>query len=231
MRKTRCLWIVGLLVALLAMPALGENEGDQGMGGGGFMPGLLFLNLSDLNTVLEANGYAPFEEMIFVMGGGGFGGFIKGPRFGGMGWGGDTSSKLGTRKAQLSIGFGGFLIEQGLLSAERYSFSAGIVAGGGGADLKLLDHHSDSFETAISRPPNTALTRGFFAAEIYGAAEVSLLDWLTLKVYVGYLLTFGGPWEQDGNALPGPPKELGAPIVSFMITFGGKEEAEQPEES
>ncbi|MFQ6033555.1 MAG: hypothetical protein ACE5KR_01705, partial [Candidatus Bipolaricaulia bacterium] len=188
---------------------------------------LLFLDLSGLNQILLNNGYGPLDNTVFLTGGGGFGGGIKDLRFGGLGAGGKVSSILGEKTATLSIGFGGFLIERGVFAGERYSLALGAVIGGGDAELALLDHRSPSFEDAVKNPPNTSLTRGFFGIETYSGIDFALLDWVMLKVNLGYLWTFGGPWKQDGLPLPGPPQSLSAPILQVMIIFGGREGGEE----
>jgi hypothetical protein len=243
MRKLNgCLWhllrrqlILLAIVALALSIGLGQaavkaEEPEGGIGGGGMAGTLLFLDLSALNRVLAAHGYGPLDDTLSLIGGGGFGGTIGGLRFGGLGGGGEVSSVLGEKIAKLSLGFGGFLIERGLFAGERYSLSVGAVIGGGGADLTLLDHRSASFEDAIANPSGTRLTRGFFAVETHFGLEVALLDWIMLRVDVGYLWTFGGSWEQEGSPLLGPPESLSAPLVRFMIAFGGKAKPEPEEE-
>lgn len=226
-----------LLVVLIGLPLVSLEaqeaapEAEEGLGGGGPMPGVVFLNLAGLNERLEANGYAPLPEMVFVMGGGGYGGEVRGLRFGGLGWGGDAASLKGQKAATLSIGFGGFMVERGLFAGRGYSLSIGAVIGGGGADLDLLDHRSNSFDEAISNPANTVLTRGFFGFQAYTGLELLLLDWIILKVNLGYLWTFGEPWRQGGLPLVGPPESFSAPLVQVMVAFGGRgrlEEAEGP---
>jgi len=221
------LMVAGLLVAA-GQAAAEEPEG--GIGGGGMAGTLLFLDLSALNQILEANGYGPLADRAFLMGGGGFGGEVQGLRFGGLGAGGEVSSVLGEKVAKLSLGFGGLFVERGLFAGERYSLSVGAVIGGGGADLTLLDHRLGSFEEAIAEPSGMRFTRGFFAVETHLGLEISLLDWLMLKVNAGYLWTFGGPWQQEGSLLPGPPESLNAPLVRVMIAFGGRSKPESEEE-
>lgn len=224
-----------MLVSLISLPLVAVQaqeavEGpEEGLGGGGPMPGLLLLDLAGLNERLEANGYAPLVEMVSVMGGGGYGGEVRGLRFGGLGWSGDATSLAGQKAATLSIGFGGVMIERGLFAGEGYSLSLGAVIGGGGADLDLLDHRSTSFEDAIRNPANTSLTRGFFAIQTYAGLEFTLLDWIMLKVNLGYLWTFGEPWQQAGIPLIGPPESLSAPLVQVLVTFGGRGTLEEQE--
>jgi len=221
-----------LMLVLVTMPlilgwAQEAEEPLEGIGGGGMMPALLLLDLEGLNQILLANGYGPLDNAVFLLGGGGFGGLINDVRFGGLGAGGEVSSILGEKVATLSVGFGGFLVERGIFAGDRYSLALGAIVGGGGADLTLLDHRASSFEDAIKNPPNTSLTRGFFGIETYVGIDFALLDWIMLKVNLGYLWTFGGPWKQDGLPLPGPPQSLNAPIIQVMITFGGREGFEE----
>lgn len=196
--------------------------GMEGLGGGGPIPGFLFLDLAELNQVLEAHGYAPLAGGMFLMGGGGFGGVVTGLRFGGLGLSGETRSSKGQKIAALSLGFGGFWLERGILARERYSVSLGVVIGGGGAELYLLHRRSDSFADAVENPPNTYLSREFFAVQTHIGAEFVLLDWIMLKVQVGYLWTLGEDWLQAGVPLAGPPRSLGGPVVQVMIALGGR---------
>ncbi len=224
------------LIGLMSLPSISlqaqeaEPMAEEGLGGGGPMPGLVLLDLAGLNERLEANGYAPLPEMVFVMGGGGYGGEVRGLRFGGLGWGGDATSLRGQKVATLSIGFGGLMIERGLFAGTGYSLSLGAVIGGGGADLDLLDHRSTSFDEAISNPANTTLTRGFFGVQAYAGLELMLLDWIILKVNLGYLWTFGEPWQQGGLPLVGPPENFSAPLVQAMVAFGGRGRLEEGKE-
>jgi len=105
--------VLASLIAALAQAQEAAEGPLGGIGGGGPMPALLLLDLAGLNQVLLNNGYGPLDNMVFLMGGGGFGGDVKDLRFGGLGVGGEVSSILSQKVATLSIGFGGFLIEHG----------------------------------------------------------------------------------------------------------------------
>lgn len=204
---------------------------EEGIGAGGPMPGWIMLDLSELSTVLTANGYAPFPaEGMFTMGGGGWGGFLQGWRFGGFGTGGETTSSLGDKTAKLSLGFGGFFVGYGLYSSDAYDVMVGVLLGGGGVELRLLDHRSESFETAITSPSNTVLQRGFFALQPQLSVALSILEWLSVRISGGYLLTLGGSWEQDGKELVGPPASFNAWVVQAMVSFGGRDEEEEGQE-
>ena len=71
--------MAGLLAAVQAAGGAeaAEPEAEAGIGGGGMAATLLFLDLSELNRVLEANGYGPLPDRVFLMGGSGFGGEVR----------------------------------------------------------------------------------------------------------------------------------------------------------
>ena len=238
MRVAFTLFVVAV-TALVFLPSVAGRQEEiplgmegKGIGAGGPMPGWIMLDLSELSMVLAAHGYAPFPiEGMFTMGGGGWGGFLQGWRFGGFGMGGETSSSLGDKTAKLSLGFGGFFIGYGLYSGDAYDVMVGTLLGGGGAELSLLDHRSEGFERAITSPPNTVLQRGFFALQPQLSVAFPIFEWLSLRVSGGYLLTLGGSWEQDGQELMGPPANFNAWVVQVMISFGGRDEEEESQEN
>ena len=232
MRAAVALCVVAAVVVLCFGPwVVGQEEMptgmDEGMGGGGPMPGWVFLDLSELSSVLETHGYAPFPpEGMFTMGGGGGGGFLRGWRFGGAGTGGEISSSVGNKIAKFSLNFGGLFVGYGVYASDTYDVTVGALIAGGGAELALLDHHSESFDTAISSPPNTVLKRGFFALEPQVSVGFSVFEWLSLRVLGGYFVTFGGSWNQNGKELVGPPSNFNAWMVQVIVSFGGKGEDE-----
>lgn len=230
------MWRIGtgiglILVALLLFAAaVAQEEALPPVkvgGGGGPASGWLFLDLSSLNQVLEAHHYGPLGNGILLMGGGGFGGQLSGWRFGGFGRGWGITSAKEAKKVELAVGYGGFVMEYSRPLAQGISLSFGGLFGGGGAELTLLDHQSDSFDAAISDPPNTNLERVFFALEPYGVVELELLEFMWLRLGVGYLWTpWLSEWMQDERSLPGPPEDFSAPIVFAQFAFVGFEAEE-----
>lgn len=207
----------------VAQEPLGKRE-EGVIGGGGPSVGWLFLEMTVLNTLLEANGFAPLPEGMLLMGGSGGGGLLTGFRFGGWGAGGELSSVQGDRVARLSLGLGGFLLSYALFSHAMYDAAVGLLIGGGGAELTLLDHHSASFEEAIRTPAHTVLERGFFLVQPQVSLVYRVLNWLSVKVSAGYMFTVGGSWVQEGRELPGPPADFNGWSVMVMAEFGGWDE-------
>lgn len=214
--------LLGVLISLpLVSLQVQGAEPKEWFGRGGPMATILFFELGELNRLLLLSGYAPLPKRIILMGGGGGGGLVEGFRFGGLGCGGAVSSASGEKKATLEFGFGGFLIERGLLTRRRYSLLLGAVIGGGGAQLGLRDRRPNPSADAIR------LTQGFLALEIYAGVEVRVLDWLSLKVNLGYLWifwTFGEPWKLGQVELPG---SFNSPLIQVMISFGWQGKLEE----
>ena len=231
----RTLLIVGCVLSLLAVSGLSQGElaetesesepipmDEIGMGGGGALGGWMFLDIAELNRALADAGHAPLPDGLLLKGGGGGGGLLKGFRFGGYGASGEVYSATGSKRAMLSVGFGGLWISYGLVSEASYDLSTGLLIGGGGATLKLTAHQPASFKDAIGRPANTVLDRGFFALRPDVNLGIQMLPWLSLNVSGGYLVTLGDDWSQQGTSLPGPPAGFNGWTVHVMIQFGGR---------
>jgi hypothetical protein len=101
----------------------------------------------------------------------------------------------------------------------------GILAGGGGWQLKLIETVSGSFSDLVRDPPHFVdFERGFWFALPYIAFEAKLLDFMGLRMSGGYGITVSlGDWElPGGQPVPGGP--FGStlfPFFQLMLVFGG----------
>lgn len=225
----RVLMILGAVMAVLwaADPALGQQTpaleiklGRDG-GHGGLMPGWVMPELKELNELLAPKGYKPLpSEGFFVMGGGGAGGRKTGWRFGGAGTGGDVTTEHGEKVAKLSLSFGGFLAEYVLSSQSKYELTVGVLVGGGGAELRLLDHRSKNIQDAILNPPNVVLARGFFMVHPLAGVQLAVTKWLSVKFLGGYLWTLGENWKQEGKELPGASAGISGWTLQVLLMLG-----------
>ncbi len=218
-----------ILFLALCVAFLAFGEEPVALGGGGFMAGLLFPDLSELNTYLVQNGFASLPSPLVLSGGGGMGGFLAGSRMGGAGFGGETQSVLNERKVLLSVGAGGFLTEQALFSRKTLAFAFGLMIGGGDAELFLIFREPSSFDDALGNPVCTRLVRKFLLLAPYLSAEFFLLDWAFFKVNLGFLFTFGGSWEANGFSVGGPPAAFHSPVLQFFLHLGGSVPLEEEE--
>ena len=104
-----------------------EKDKDWGFkGNGGPMLAGLMLDFSSLNKALESannandNQFSTFDDdYMLLFGGGGVGGFKNGSRFGGYGAEGKLTTTNGVYKSTLTINYGGFLYEKGILSFKK----------------------------------------------------------------------------------------------------------------
>ncbi len=218
------LFLGGLLVAE-------TNEDAIGFGGGGPQPSLLFLDLGDLNQGLNAAGYPTLREVMFMMGGAGYGGLRDGIRFGGSGISGNIEASFDGRSVTLGADYGGVLIEKGVSADRDLTFVLGTLIGGGSLDLRLVKDRPGSFEDAVLSPFVSSMSRDFFAMEPYIAFEVRPLPWAWGRVQLGLLWTLSGPWSFEGVEFSGPPRAFGGFIGQFMVRFGSPGSVAGPEPS
>lgn len=214
------------------LPEYWESRTFTGGGGPllmGFLLDLRELNASlqgimDLSSPLSVGG----RQVLWASGGFGFGGSTF--RFGGFGAGGEWSFPVRREdtpfnQVRLSIGLGGLLAEQLVSETAFGGFVLGILAGGGGWTLQLLESVQGDFRDLIENPPRyVELERGFWFALPYLSFETLVFEFIGLKLIGGYGLTISlEDWKlPDGRPVPGGPLGMTLlPFVQFMLVFGG----------
>jgi len=203
-------------------------------GGGPLLMGFL-LDLTGLNAALQGlmdlSGSFTVEgrPVLWASGGFGFGGSTF--RFGGFGAGGGWSFPAREGKpvpfdqVRLGVGLGGLLAER-LISEEPWGgFTLGVLAGGGGWTLQLIESVQGDFRDLIENPPRyVELERGFWFALPYLSFETLVFEFIGLKLIGGYGLTISlEDWKlPDGRPVPGGPLGMALlPFVQLMLVFGG----------
>ena len=215
----------GLLLAIaliLTIPcAVAANGPEDGAGGGGPMPSILFLDLGGLNAAVTAAGYPRISEVLFTMGGSGYGGRSDGVRFGGVGGSGATISRDGERSVRFGLETYGFMIEKVAASDSGLTIVLGTVLGGGSLDLRLIDRFPDSFEDAVGAPYVASMTKCFYGLQPYVAFEARPLSWMATRFQVGFLWALTDPWAFEEIEFSGPPRTLTGLVASLTVQFGG----------
>ncbi len=219
MRALGLLFATTILLAISC--AAGANGPQDGVGGGGPMPSILFLNLGELNAVVTAAGYPRISEVLFTMGGSGYGGWGDGIRFGGMGANGAVTSTSDERSVRFGIETYGFLVEKATASDSGLTIVLGTILGGGSLDLRLIDRFPDSFEDAVGAPYVASMSKGFYALQPYIAFEARPLSWLATRFQVGFLWALTDPWAFEEIEFSGPPRTLTGLVASLTVQFGG----------
>jgi hypothetical protein len=215
-----------LLLLLCALAAVGLAEtppADLIIGGGGPMPTLLFLDLDDLNAAVTEAGYPQISQILFAMGGGGYGGVLDGVRVGGFGVGGDSLSASASRSVSLELGYGGLIIEKAVHTEDDFHVVLGTMLGLGSLDLRFISDLPNSFQDAVANPFVSTMTKAFYAVQPYIAFESKPCSWMWARLQLGFLWTLADPWTFEEATFSGPPRTLGGLSASFMIRFGGGE--------
>jgi len=179
-------------------------------GGGGFMPGVQFVNLDDLNAKLVSQSLPKFSNgTVFITGGGGFIylGFVPQLRVGGLGYGGTKSlshSKNSINyQVDYSIGVGGFTVEYTLPFVKDIAISIGAIIGAGGISVEYYENSQNflwpTVFTSSQKNNYTKLNNDFFLVSPTLNVDIPIYRFLALRIGTGYQITVGGEWKANNN--------------------------------
>jgi len=203
-------------------------------GGVGYsMFGRCIIDLGDLNSKLENNGYPAMSENFFSVGGGGHA-IINNK------WiiGGEGHTLLGEEashenyKQSITGGYGFFDLGYILFSIKDLRVYPLLGLGGGGLNLKIKeDIASLSLDNILNNPGRGAeLTNGGFLMNLGGGIDYLFTfgkdeksrGGMFLGIRAGYTIsTFKGKWTMDGVEISGAPETgLKGPYIRFMIGGG-----------
>lgn len=199
-------------------------------GGGGFIPGVQFVNLDDLNAKLVSESLPKFKDgTIFLTGGGGFVylGFIPQLRVGGLGYGGTKSLSYSQNnvnyQVDYNLGIGGFTIEYTLPFIKNFAVSIGTILGGGEISVDYYENKrvmtwGDVF-TSSQKNNYTKLTNEYFLISPTLNLDIPIYRFLSLRLGGGYQYAIGGKWKANNNqTLFNVPDSFNA--NSFFINTG-----------
>jgi len=215
------------IVIVLAIPCAVAADGPQDGAGGGPMPSILFLDLGGLNDAVTAAGYPRVSEVLFTMGGSGYGGRSNEIRFGGVGAGGATTSRSGERSVRFGLEYYGLFVEKATASDSGLTVVLGTVMGGGSLDLRLIDRFPDSFGDAVGAPYVASMTKDFYSVQPYVAFEARPLRWMATRFQLGFLWALTDPWTFEAVEFSGPPRTLTGLVASLTVQFGGPGEDDE----
>ncbi len=216
-------------------------------GAGGWDFYLMDMNIADLNTKLTSIGLSPFDEQIFMTGGGGWGFIGHGVRIGGMGAHGRLVSSGKpynqnlnlSKKVTLSLNYGGFTIDKVFHPLNKTELYFGTMIGGGNAQLNFKQwggplnwdqvwngFNSDSLATA--KIPygdyQNEIECGYFVLLPYVGFRYNFFRWAALGVNVSYLYMHQNQdgWEMDGKEIDAVPNiDFSNIVYRLNIYFGG----------
>jgi len=197
----------------------------RGFGFGGAMAMAFFPDMTGLNTFMSENGLPPMGDFLIGAGGGGRGGVIGGPAFGGIGWGVLATSESEDRYAELVFGGGGFDIGAAIGGDESSVLTVGAVLGGGANVLTLIGTFADpdglTPSGVVPELTSRELGRAVGFVQPYVSMSAQLVPWVGFELRLGYVLPVFGIDFGDLLGIPAPSLELSGPTVSFGFVFGG----------
>jgi len=104
MKRTVAFFLIVVWVGSMGAALFAAEPGALKFGFGGAMAMAFFPDMTGINTFMSENGLPPMGDVLIGVGGGGRGGVIGGPAFGGVGWGVLAASKSEDRSAELVFG-------------------------------------------------------------------------------------------------------------------------------
>jgi hypothetical protein len=216
-------------------------------GAGGWDFYLMDLNADALNTKLSTIGLNPFDEQIFMTGGGGWGFIGHGIRIGGMGAHGrlvssgkpDVPALNLSKNVTLSINYGGFTIDKVFHPLNKTELYLGTMIGGGNAQLNFkqwggpldwdqlwngFDNDSLAATGFQYSDYQNKIECGYFVMLPYVGFRYNFFRWAALGVNVGYLYMHQNQdgWEMDGKEINAVPDiDFSNVVYRLNIYFGG----------
>ncbi len=222
-------FVLGLgLVFFTAVVRAEEDDKIVQRGGSG----IALLDLGDLNTALEDEGYKGFNETIYLSGGGAYREFSNGFRLGGLGYRGSKKTSFQDGNGKFTLSFGGLLLEGKVDITSRVALLAGGLAGMGSVDMSINESIPETFESALNNAPVThELSKRFYGVQPSLVMEVSLFSWLSVRASASYLWGPANKWNMAGKKFGGPLDSVNAPIFGLSFHLAGSSSAGKEESS
>jgi hypothetical protein len=221
MRRTVRFFAVVVLAAVTASAAV-AGQSVRGFGFGGPMAMGFFPDMTGINTFLAENGLPPMGDVLIGFGGGGRGGVIGGPVFGGIGWGIAGTSEAGDRSAEFVFGGGGFDMGTAIGGDDSSVLTLGGVIGGG-ANVMTIDVYPEETGPSglVIEPTIREFGRAIAFVQPYVSMAAQLLPWMGFEFRIGYVFPIFGVDFGDRAGIPAPSLNLSGVTVSFGLVFGG----------
>ena len=223
MKRTLRVLMILACVAVMGSSLVMAEPATRGFGFGGPMAMAFFPDMTGINTFMSENGLDPMCDFLIGAGGGGRGGVIGGPSFGGIGWGVLATSENEELHAELVFAGGGFDLGAAIGGNERSVLTIGAVLGGGANVLSITGYLVETIEPEGLVPELTSreLVRALGFVQPYVSMSAQLLPWMGFEFRIGYVFPVFGIDVGDDLGVPAPSLDLSGPAVSFGFAFGG----------
>jgi len=217
MRKTICL----LGVMLWAGATLAEEPLPT------FEPvsALFYLDLSELNGLLEQNGFPKIASAIALAG--------SWTRVRAVEWlplglsiaEGSVRAERGERRVSLNLFYFSAFADHRWALSERVPALRAFISGGLGVGTATLllgvrAVTEKNLEKILQTGHDTLLRRIFFSAVPRVGIEFVLTNAITLRASVGYIWApWSGAWEHFSERVSGPPRDFSGFLVEFTVSY------------
>ncbi len=223
MKRTLCVFMVLACIGAGGFSLVMAEPVVRGFGFGGPMAMAFFPDMTGVNTFMSENGLPSIGSFLIGAGGGGRGGVIGGPAFGGIGWGMVAESANDELRAELISAGGGVDVGTAIGGDDSSVLTIGAVLGGGANILSLSGYVTQPVgpEGLVIEPTyrEIGLATGFVQPYVSMAAQ--LLPWMGFELRLGYILPVFGVEFGDLFGIPAPSLKMSGPTVSLGLTFGG----------
>ncbi len=187
--------------------------------------GLFYLNLSDLNSVLQENDFPKLVSPITMTG--------SWTRVRAVEWlpvgltlaEGSVGAEHGSRRVRLTLFYFSAFLDRRWTLSERVPALKGFVSGGVGVGTAtlLLGQRAmaeENFASVLQTAHDTLLRRVFLSLVPRVGIEFSLTDVITLRASFGYLWSpWSGAWEHFSERVAGPPKDFSGVLAEFTVSY------------
>jgi len=223
MKRTLCLFTILACIGATGSSLVTAEPVTRGFGFGGAMAMAFFPDMTGINTFMSENGLPPMCDFLIGAGGGGRGGVIGGPSFGGVGWGVLATSESEELHAELVFAGGGFDLGAAIGGDESSVLTIGAVLGGGANVLSITGYLVETIEPEglVPEPTFHELVRALGFVQPYVSMSAQLLPWMGFEFRLGYVFPVFGIDVGDDLGVPAPSLDLSGPTVSFGFAFGG----------
>jgi len=188
---------LALAISVLTAAAVQDMYGGIYGGLGGFESGVIYNDLSSLNSKLTANGYPSLSSYNFIMGGSG-GGYLNNVFIGGDGFGNPGQSiDNGKDVAQFYSGMGFFNVGYAVFHNRYFIVTPKLGIGGGGGSLTITPSAmtNNDFGNILSNPANMTQVYYGSAAINIELSTVVRMGLVNLGVNTGYIYSGSPQWE------------------------------------
>jgi hypothetical protein len=187
--------------------------------------GLFYLNLAELNGLLEQNDFPKIASTIALTGGWTRVRTVEWLPLGLSIAEGSVRAERGERRVSFNLFYFSAFVDRRWVLSERIPALRAFASGGLGVGTATLllgvrAMAEDKLEDILQTGHDTLLRRIFFSVVPRVGIEFVLTDAITLRASFGYIgAPWSGAWEHFSERVSGPPRDFSGFLVEFTISY------------